>query len=79
MVGCGPRHLVQGKKEEKILYLSGELDSTIRMLTYSNNKLELLRAYRISDSALNFPSEIVYIDELVYMACRGDNYLIIFE
>ena len=50
----------------------------MRMLTYSNDKLELLRAYRVSENALNFPSEITYKDGLVYMALRGDNYLIIF-
>lgn len=39
MVGCGPRHLAHGKNDEKIIYLSGELDSTVRVLSYQGEKL----------------------------------------
>ena len=34
MTGTGPRHLAHGK--DKILYLSCELDSTIRVLSYQS-------------------------------------------
>ena len=55
------------------------MDSTIRILSYQKDKLELVRAYRISESPLNLPSEIVYRNGFVYMCSRGDNCLIIFE
>ena len=28
---------------------------------------------------MNYPSEIVYENGLLYLACRGDNYFIVFE
>lgn len=34
MTGCGPRHLAKSPNNDKILYLTGELDSSIRVLSY---------------------------------------------
>lgn len=79
MAGSGPRHIARGEKNQKLLYLTCELDSTIRILSYENNKLELLSAYRISNSPTNYPSEVVYQNKMVFMANRGDNHLIIFD
>ena len=39
MPGTGPRTICHGPAEEKRLFVSCELDNTIRMLTYQNDKL----------------------------------------
>ena len=59
--------------------MTGELDSSIRILSYQKGKLELLSAYRVSNNPTNYPSEVLYRSGTVYMANRGDNYLIIFD
>lgn len=79
LTGTGPRHLDRSSNNDKILYLTGELDSSIRVLSYASGKLEQLSAYRISNNPTNYPSEVHYYNNSVYMANRGDNYLIIFD
>lgn len=56
MIGSGPRHLCHGREDQKILFLAGELDSTIRVLSHQNNELELIKCYQISENPKNFPS-----------------------
>lgn len=34
MTGCGPRHLAKGEPNQKLIYMTGELDSSIRILSY---------------------------------------------
>ena len=78
ITGCGPRHLTHGNENEKVLYLAGELDSTIRVLSYEKNELEMIRAYKISENPSNFPSEIAYKNSMVYLASRGDDCISVF-
>lgn len=68
-----------GSPESKRLYLSCELDSSVRVLTYVNDKLELLMAYQISQNPNNFLSEIKYFKKVVFVALRGDNKIMIFD
>ena len=56
MPGTGPRTICHGQKNEKRLFLSCELDNTIRMLSYEQGFLELVVADRISSNPENFPS-----------------------
>ena len=39
----------------------------------------MIRAYKISENPSNFPSEIAYINKVVYFACRGDNCIAVFD
>lgn len=34
LTGCGPRHLARSDNRDKIIYMTGELDSSIRVLSY---------------------------------------------
>jgi len=41
------RHLAIDGDERKLLYLTGELDLSIRVLSYDSGKLDLLSAYKV--------------------------------
>lgn len=79
MSGCGPRHLAADGNGRKLLYLTGQLDSSIRVLSYESGKLDLLSAYKVSSNPTNYPSQVKFYMNTVWMANRGDNYLIIFD
>ncbi len=49
------------------------------MLNYEKNVLELVVAYRISSNPQNFPSEISYWRNQVYVALRGDDMIMVFS
>ena len=50
----------------------------MRMLSYEKGYLELIAAYRISSNPENFPSEVSYWQNEVYIALRGDDKIIVF-
>lgn len=77
--GTGPRTLCRGRAGSKRLYLSCELDNTLRVLSYQNNKLEQIIAYKVSQNELNFPSEVKYLSSRVYLGLRGDDKVMIFD
>ena len=78
MEGCGPRHIIRAPGHQ-ILYLTGELDSSVRVLSYETGKLELLSAYKVSQNPSNYPSELKYFRGNLFVANRGDNYMIVFN
>jgi hypothetical protein len=39
----------------------------------------MLSAYRVSTNPNNFPSEVKFYEDTVWMANRGDDYLIVFD
>lgn len=77
--GTGPRTLCRGKPGSKVLYLSCELDNTIRVLSYQNNKLEQIIAYKVSQTQLNYPSHVCYLNNRIYLGLRGENKVMIFD
>jgi 6-phosphogluconolactonase (cycloisomerase 2 family) len=70
---------VLGKEGSKLLYLSCELDSTVRALSYKEDKLQQVAAYQISSNPDNFLSDIHYLSGQVYVALRGDDKIMIFN
>lgn len=79
MEGAGCRTICRGKPGSKILYLSCELDNTVRVLNYKDNALGLSVAYKISQNVDNFPGEVQYLSNKVYLTLRGDNKAMIFN
>jgi 6-phosphogluconolactonase len=79
MVGVGPRTICKGKKGSKLLYLTGELDNTVRVLSYKEEGLGLTVAYKISQNVDNFPGEVFYLNSQVYVALRGDDKMMLFH
>ena len=53
--GAGPRTICQGKSGSKQLYLSCELDNTVRVLSHKNDTLTITAAYKVSQNEANFP------------------------
>jgi 6-phosphogluconolactonase len=54
--GAGPRTVTRGKPGSKLLYLSCELDNTIRVLSYKDDALQQIIAYQVSANPTNYPS-----------------------
>lgn len=71
--GSGPRSLIAGEKDSKLLYLTCELDNTLRVLTYRRGGLEQLAVVTMSSNPSNFPSDVRYLNGQVLVALRGDN------
>ena len=64
----GPRTVCRGKKGDKTLLLSCELDNTIRIMSYADGPLNCMAAYKVSSNPKNYPSEIAYCNDEVYFA-----------
>jgi 6-phosphogluconolactonase (cycloisomerase 2 family) len=71
--------LALGKEGSKLLYLTCELDNTVRVLSYKEDKLQQVAAYQLSSNANNYLSDIHYISGQVYVALRGDDKIMIFS
>lgn len=76
--GAGPRTICKGRSGSKLLYLSCELDNTLRVLSYKEG-LGMTVAYKISQNPGNFPAEVRYLNSQIYLSNRGDNKLMIFD
>lgn len=76
---AGPRTLANGKKGSKSLFLTCELDNTVRVLSYKGPGLEQMVAYKLSTNENNFLSEIRYLNNQVFVALRGDDKMIVFD
>ena len=79
MQGAGNRTICRGKPGSKSLYLTCELDNTVRILSYKNDSLNLVVAYKVSQNVNNFPAEVQYLNNRVYVSLRGDNKALIFD
>jgi 6-phosphogluconolactonase len=77
--GAGPRTLANGRKGSQLIYLSCELDNTVRVLSYSQNGLNQIIAYKISQNPTNYPAEVHYFRNQVFLALRGDDKIMIFD
>jgi 6-phosphogluconolactonase len=75
---AGPRTVIRGKPGSQLLYLTCELDNTVRVLSYKNG-LQQIVAYKVSQNINNFPSEIQYFPNTVYVALRGDDKIMVFD
>lgn len=78
MVGAGPRTICKGRPGSNLLYLSCELDNTLRVLSYKDG-LNLTVAYKVSQNPGNYPAEVRYLQDKVYLSNRGDNKVMIFD
>ena len=56
MEGAGCRTICRGKPGSKLLYLTCELDNTVRVLNYKEDALGLTVAYKVSQNEKNFPA-----------------------
>lgn len=75
----GPRTVVRGRSGSKLLYLSCELDSTVRILSYKGEGLQQIMAYKVSQNPENALSEIQYFNGQVLVALRGDDKIMVFK
>lgn len=78
MEGAGPRTICRGKAGSKLLYLTCELDNTVRILSYQDDSLTLTVSYKVSMNPINYPAEIRYLNSRVYVSMRGDDKIMIF-
>ena len=76
---AGPRTVIRGKPGSKQLYLSCELDSTIRILSYKGEGLQQIMAYKLSQNPTNYLSEVQYNNGQVMVALRGDDKIMVFK
>lgn len=60
------------------IYVSCSLDSSIYVISYSNNKLETVVAYRVSSNINCLPTQMVCLNDLLFMCNKGDSRLIVF-
>lgn len=75
----GPRTLSHGAPGSSLLYLSCELDNSVRVLSYQDGSLKQRSAYKVSTNELNFLSEVKYISGQVYLGLRGDDKVMVFH
>ena len=71
--------MVRGRPSSKLLYLSCELDSTVRVLSYKGEGLQQIMAYKLSQNPTNYLSEVQYSDGQVMVALRGDDKIMVFK
>ena len=53
---AGPRTVIRGRPGSKQLYLTCELDNTVRILSYKGVGLQQIIAYKLSQNPTNYPS-----------------------
>lgn len=76
--GAGPRTVTRGKPGSHLLYLSCELDNTVRVLNYKDGLHQII-AYKVSQNPINYPSEVHYFMGQVFLGLRGDDKIMIFD
>lgn len=79
MEGAGPRTITRGRPGSKLLYLSCELDNTVRVISYKQGRLHQIIAYKVSQNPTNYPSEVHYFNGQVFLGLRGDDKIMIFD